>query len=115
MDTRKTLGQALKELRLKAGLSLRELADKAKVTAPFLSDVELGRRFPSEGTLLADLAKAFAIDVDELKKFDFRETAAEVKKFLEQNPAYGFAFRTAVNQAQEKGVSPEDLVKRIKK
>ena len=114
MDTQKTLGHALKELRLKASLSLRELAEKTKLTAPFLSDVELGRRFPSEGTL-ADLAKALGTDVAELKKFDFRETAAEVKKFLEQNPAYGFAFRTAVNQAQEKGISPEDLVKRIKR
>jgi transcriptional regulator with XRE-family HTH domain len=113
MDKQKTFGQALKELRSKAGLSLRELAEKSGLTAPFLSDVELGRRFPSEGTL-ADLAKALKADAEELKKYDFRETAAEVKKFLEQNPSYGFAFRTAVNQAQDKGVSPEDLVKRLK-
>lgn len=114
MESPKTFGQAVKELRLKAGFSLRELAEKTKVTAPFLSDVELGRRFPSEEKL-SELAKALGVDAAELKKYDFRETAAEVKKFLEQNPAYGFAFRTALNQAQDKGVSPEDLVKRIKK
>jgi transcriptional regulator with XRE-family HTH domain len=114
MESPRTLGQAVKGLRLKAGLSLRELAEKTKVTAPFLSDVELGRRFPSEEKLV-ELASALGVELAQLQKFDFRETAADVKKFLEQNPAYGFAFRTALNQAQDKGVSPEDLVKRIKK
>ena len=114
MEPPKTLGQVLKELRLKADLSLRELAEKTKVTAPFLSDIELGRRFPSAEKLV-ELAKALEVDIAELRKFDGRETAADVRRFLEQNPAYGFAFRVALNQAQEKGVSPEDLVKRIKK
>ena len=46
-----TLGQKIHELRDKADLSLRELALKISVSAPFLSDIELGRRFPSEEVL----------------------------------------------------------------
>jgi transcriptional regulator with XRE-family HTH domain len=46
-----SLGQRIHELRDEADLSLRELAKKIGVSAPFLSDIELGRRFPSEEIL----------------------------------------------------------------
>ena len=51
-----SLGQRIHELRGKAGLSLRKLADQIGVSAPFLSDIEFGRRFPSDAifTKLAD-------------------------------------------------------------
>ena len=49
-DVSITLGKKLRELRERAGLSLREVAKAAKVSAPFLSDVELGRRFPANET-----------------------------------------------------------------
>ena len=48
----KTLGERIKELRDEADLSLRELGKKAGGLSPvFLSDIELGRRFPSENAL----------------------------------------------------------------
>ena len=49
----KTLGQRIRELREEKDFSLRELAKKSGVTAPFLSDIELGRRYPSEKVLSA--------------------------------------------------------------
>ena len=49
--------QRIRELRDKAGLSLRKLADQIDISSPFLSDIELGRRFPSE-EILAKLAGA---------------------------------------------------------
>jgi transcriptional regulator with XRE-family HTH domain len=52
-----SLGQRLHELRDSADLSLRELAKKVGISGPFLSDIELGRRFPSE-EILAKLASA---------------------------------------------------------
>jgi transcriptional regulator with XRE-family HTH domain len=51
------LVQRLHELRDKADLSLRELTRKVGISSPFLSDIELGRRFPSE-EILAKLAGA---------------------------------------------------------
>ena len=47
----KTFGEQIRELREKKDLSVRELAKRIKVTPPFLSDVELGRRHPSEDVL----------------------------------------------------------------
>jgi transcriptional regulator with XRE-family HTH domain len=46
-----SLGQRLHELRDRADLSLRELAKKVGISSPFLLDIELGRRFPSEEIL----------------------------------------------------------------
>ena len=43
-----TFGESLRKMRLKRGMSLRELARTAKVSASFLSDIELGRRMCSE-------------------------------------------------------------------
>jgi len=57
-----SLGQRLRELRDKADLSLRELAKKVGISSPFLSDIELGRRFPSE-EILAKLAGALNVSL----------------------------------------------------
>src|SRR5271166_3501441 len=43
---RRALGQRIHELRDKADLSLRGSAKKIGISSPFLSDIELGRRFP---------------------------------------------------------------------
>lgn len=40
------LGTYIRDLRKKKGLSLRELARQLNLSAPFVSDVELGRRRP---------------------------------------------------------------------
>ena len=52
----KTLGEKIRELREERDLSLRELAKKLNLSAAFLSDIELGRRNPSD-KVLSDLAK----------------------------------------------------------
>ncbi len=47
----KTFGERIRELREKQDLSVRELAKKLKVSASFVSDMELGRRYPSDDVL----------------------------------------------------------------
>ena len=42
------LGEACRRERERKGLSLRHVADRMGITAPFLSDCELGRRWFSE-------------------------------------------------------------------
>ena len=37
-------GKMLRDARKKAGVSLRELARRMKISAPYLSDMELGKR-----------------------------------------------------------------------
>lgn len=104
-----TLGQRLRELREKADLSLRELARKIDVSAAFLSDVELGRRFPS-GSVLVALARELRTTSEELRAHDTRPALDELKRLASENPKYGFAFRTIV----ERGLTPEDLMALVK-
>ena len=45
------MGRALRKMREDADLSLRSVAKTVGVSAPFLSDCELGHRAPSTGVL----------------------------------------------------------------
>lgn len=88
----KTFGDRIKELRDKKDLSLRELAKQLKLTAPFLSDIETGKRFPSDDTMML-LANALDTTVEDLSQYDSRPPIAEMKRMANQNPALGIAFR----------------------
>ena len=96
-----SLGQRLRQLRDSADLSLRELAKRIGISSPFLSDIELGRRFPSE-EILEKLAAALNVSLGELKKYDNREPIADLKRLMDSNPKLGFAFRTAVEKIKER-------------
>lgn len=115
----KTLGQRLRELRQNADLSLRDLGDKLKdpttntpVSAAFLSDIENGRRFPSDD-MIEKLAEMLGADPMELRRCDPRGPAREIQDLATMNPQYAFAFRRAVEHIQDWKISPEELVRRI--
>src|SRR5690349_4900920 len=109
----RSLGEVIRELREKADMSLRELAKKIDVSPPFLSDVELGRRYPSDETF-QKMAKALNVSVNELKKYDHRDSVADIKRLIENNPSLGFAFRTAVDELKQGKITPEEFGQRIK-
>lgn len=106
-------GQKLRELRENSDISLRELAKKLEVSAPFLSDVEWGRRHPSEKVLSA-IAKLFKVSVDELKRHDSRAPLNEMKMLTEADPRFGFAFRRAINDVKTGKITAEELLKRVR-
>ena len=60
-----SLGDYLKEQRLQARLSLRQLADQAGVSNPYLSQIERGLRKPS-AEVLQQLAKALRVSAEQL-------------------------------------------------
>ncbi len=98
----KTLGERIKELRDAADMSLRELGKKAGGLSPvFLSDVELGRRFPSED-VLKQIAAALNTPLADLRQHDTRPPIEEMKRRAAENPALGVAFRTIVDLPPEK-------------
>ena len=112
--TQKTLGQFIREERDKRDISLRELARRLQITPPFLSDIELGRRFPSEATLSA-IAKEFEISVEKLQQFDHRESLTDFKRLVETDPDLSFAFRSTMNQVKAGKLTPDDLTKILNK
>jgi transcriptional regulator with XRE-family HTH domain len=60
-----SLGDYLKEQRLGAKLSLRQLADQAGVSNPYLSQIERGLRKPS-AEVLQQIAKALRISAEQV-------------------------------------------------
>jgi transcriptional regulator with XRE-family HTH domain len=101
----KTLGERIKELRDAADMSLRDLGKQAGGLSPvFLSDIELGRRFPSEDAL-THIAFALKTTVADLRQYDTRPPIEEMKRRTAENPALGVAFRKIVD------LPPEELLK----
>jgi transcriptional regulator with XRE-family HTH domain len=103
-----SLGQRIRTLREAKDLSLRELAKRVDKSAAFLSDIELGRRFPSD-EVLALLAQELDVTQDDLRSYDTRPAVEEIRRLAAENPKYGFAFRTLV----EKRLSPEELLELV--
>jgi len=102
----RTLGERIRELREGCDFSLRELAEKIGVSAAFMSDVELGRRYPSE-KVFRDIARSLGAPIEDLEKYDTRAPVEDLKRLASSNPAYGLAFRRIV----DKKINPEDLLK----
>ena len=108
-ENMKTLGERLRELREGQDVSVREFAKRLKVSAPFWSDVELGRRHPSP-EVLARAARLLDTTPAELKKYDARPPMQELKRMVASDPAMGFALRRLVDEK----ASPEDLLEFLK-
>jgi transcriptional regulator with XRE-family HTH domain len=106
----KTLGEKIKELREKKDISVRELARQLKVSAAFLSDVELGRRHPSD-EIMRRLADGLDTTLEELQQCDARPPVQELKRLAASDPAMGFALRRVVDQ----GVTSKDLIEFLNK
>jgi transcriptional regulator with XRE-family HTH domain len=101
----KSFGRRIRELRQDRELSLRELAKKLEISAPFLSDIELGKRYPSED-VLASMARELGVSLEGLRTYDTRPPVEDIKRLAETNPAYGIAFKRLIATK----VSPEDLI-----
>src|SRR2546423_1878202 len=107
----KTFGQRIKEIRGIQELSLRKVGQKlGDPSAAFVSDVELGHRFPSS-KVLEKMAHILKVTPDELRSYDPRPSIEELKRLAKSNPTYGFALRKLA--AGE--ITAEDLLNLAKK
>jgi transcriptional regulator with XRE-family HTH domain len=101
-----TLGTRLRQLREERDLSLRELAKQlGGVTAAHLSDIEFGRRYPSD-ELLAKMARFFRVSEVELRALDTRPPVEEIRRRAQTDPAFGIALRRLV----DKEITPEQIL-----
>lgn len=102
-----TLGQKVRELRDEKDFSLREFAKKIDITAAHLSDIELGRRFPSRD-VLKKIASMLKTPLAELEQYDPRPSVEDFKR-LNSDPTYGFALRKLVDELGDQNISAEEL------
>lgn len=108
---KKTLGQRIRELREQQDLSLREFAKRLDGTsAAHVSDIELGRRYPSD-ELLRKMARILEVSVEDLQSYDTRPPVDELRRMTEADPTFGFALRKLL----DKEITAEDLLKLAKK
>jgi transcriptional regulator with XRE-family HTH domain len=82
----RAIGEKLRAIRQERKMSLRELADKAEISASMLSQIETGKVFPSVRSLYG-IASALNVSVDYF--------------FPEQNNNHSSAESLPVNQASE--------------
>lgn len=87
-------------------LSLREFAKRLDCSAAFISDIELGRRHPSE-KVLAEIARVLEVKLEKLQAMDVRAPIDDIKRLTQNDPRFALAFRTLI----DKKVSAEELLK----
>ena len=104
----KTLGDRIRELREQNDLSLRELAAKLGVSASFISDIELGRRNPSDERI-RQLARLLGTTLDDLKQFDTRPPIRELRRVVRFDPRYSVALR----QMMDREITSDELLEFI--
>ena len=102
----KTFGEQIRELREGKDISLRELAKKLGLSPAFLSDVELGRRYPSK-KVLRQLANELGVKAEELENYDTRPPIEEVRRRVQADPAFGLALRRVIDRK----ISSEEVMK----
>lgn len=105
----KTQGERIRELREERDLSLRELARSLDVSAAFMSDVELGRRYPT-AEMLGKIAKKLRTTLEDLQSHDSRAPVDELRRMASSNPAFGFALRRMVDGIADDRLTPEELL-----
>ena len=65
MLLRQVIGNVFRRLRRERGITLRELAELAQVSVPYLSEIERGRKEPSS-EILAAICRALELELTDL-------------------------------------------------
>ncbi len=90
------LGPYMRRRRDELDLSLRELAKRLDCSAAFVSDIELGRRHPSE-KVLAEIARVLKVKLEDLQSMDVRPPIDDIKRLTQNDPRFALAFRTMID------------------
>ena len=104
------IGPFIRRRRDELDLSLRELAKRLDCSPAFISDIELGRRHPSD-KVLVEIARILKVKVEDLRGMDVRAPIDEIKRITQDDPMFALAFRTVI----DKNISANDLLEFVKK
>ncbi len=104
------IGPYIRKRRDELDLSLRELAKKLDCSPAFISDIELGRRHPSDKVLI-EIARILKVKVEELREMDVRAPIEDIKRITQDDPTFALAFRTVI----DKNISANELLEFVRK
>lgn len=90
-DNLNTLGDEIREARMKAGKRLRPFAEELELAPSYLSDIENDRRVPSE-EVMKRIAGKLSLNFDHLMALAGR-FGEEAERYIKKNPAAGVLFR----------------------
>src|SRR5258708_33765690 len=77
------IGPYIRRRRDELDLSLRELAKRLDCSPAFISDIELGRRHPSD-KVLVEIARVLKVKAEELREMDVRAPIDEIKRITQK-------------------------------
>lgn len=111
MAQQPSLGGRIRKLRLKVGISLRELARRVKVSAAHLSDVENDRRTPSDDLLrrITEELSGVGAEYEELRLLK-PVIERDLEKWYETDPAA----RALLREARDSPFSARELLARLR-
>jgi len=107
-----TLGEQVREARVGAGLTLRELARQLSRAPSYINDIEHDRRVPSE-EVLADIANALNLDAGDLLTSAGR-VSSDAVAYMQRTPQAGVLFRK-MSGANLAGKDLDDVLKQVEK
>lgn len=99
------LGARLRELRDERNLGLRELARRTGVSPSFLSEIESGRRSPSD-TVLEKLTTELEVNAEELRTLHAGKISGDLKNLMESDPAWVPVLLKLAEKARQRSLNP---------
>jgi len=104
----KTMGEVIRDARLAADLSLRDLAKKLEISPSYISDIENDRRVPSE-EVMVQLADTLKLNFNDLMARAGR-VGEQAERYLKHHPTAGVLFR----RISDKRLAEEELQKLLR-
>lgn len=93
IEEKKTVGEIIAEARKQSGLSLRAVAGRIPISFTYLSEIEKGKRQPSEKVIKALSEQSeLSLDFDHMMAHSGR-IGEEAEAYLEKHPAFGKVIR----------------------
>ena len=98
------IGKSIKDTRLKNGIKIKELAEKAKVSKGLISKIENGRTVPSLPVLISVInalnvnLSDFFQDISPIVTTDFVHTKKQDLPIIEKEKSKGFEYHHILNQ-----------------